>query len=212
MRRAPAQKTRAHDPKKILEIARGLRAGAVAIFPTETVYGLGTSAFATLGIQKIYRLKGRHWRKPLAILVPTLEAALPLVEEIPPEARRLAKAYCPGPLTFVLKASDLGRMVTGGVETIGVRVPDHPIALALLRAVQIPLATTSVNRSGDPPAVSGRRAAQIFGKEVEWFLEGGVCRVKAPSSVVDFSHYPFTVAREGAVSKKELEKFLEGRP
>jgi L-threonylcarbamoyladenylate synthase len=196
-------------PAKILDpLTADLRAGAIAIFPTETVYGIGTSVFSLVGIQRIYRLKGRHGRKPLALLVPTLAAATPLVEHIPPEAERLARQFWPGPLTLIFKASSLGRLVTGGLATIGVRIPDHPIALALLKKVGVPLATTSVNRSGQKPAVSGTACAKLFGSKVDWLIDGGACRVKTASSVVDLSHYPFTILREEAISRKTLEKAL----
>jgi len=196
-------------PAKILaNIASDLQAGAVVIFPTETVYGIGTSVFSRTGIQRIYKLKGRQGRKPLALLVPSLAAASPLVETIPPEAARLAECFWPGPLTLVFKASALGRLVTGGLATIGVRIPDHPIALAILRKVGIPLATTSVNRSGQKPATSGAEAAKFFGSQVDWLIDGGHCRVKTASSVIDLSHYPFMIVREGALSKKTLEKAL----
>jgi L-threonylcarbamoyladenylate synthase len=178
------------------------------IFPTETVYGIGTSVFSLVGIQRIYALKGRHGRKPLALLVHSLAAAKPLVETIPPEAERLAKRFWPGPLTLVLKASPLGRLVTGGLSTIGVRIPDHPMALAIIKATGVPLATTSVNRSGQKPAVSGVQAAKLFGKKVDYLIDGGVCRVKTASSVIDLTHYPFMVIREGAITKKVLEKAI----
>jgi L-threonylcarbamoyladenylate synthase len=194
---------------KILQkIVADLKNGAVAIFPTETVYGIGTSVFSLAGIKRIYKLKGRHGRKPLALLIPSLAAAKPLVEIIPPEAERLARCFWPGPLTLVLKASSLGRLVTGGLSTIGMRIPDHSIALRILRKVGIPLATTSVNRSGKEPAISGSAAAKLFGAHVDWLIDGGICRVKAASSVIDLSHYPFTVIREGAISKKTLEKCI----
>jgi len=196
----------------LARIAKDLQAGAVAIFPTETVYGIGTSVFSLSGIQRIYKLKGRHGRKPLALLVPTLEAARPLVETIPPEAHRLAHHFWPGPLTLVFKASPLGSLVTGGLSTIGVRIPDHPLALALLKKVGIPLATTSVNRSGEKPATSGAASAKLFGTHVDWLIDAGHCRVKAASSVVDLSHYPFTVIREEAISKQHLERALLSNP
>jgi L-threonylcarbamoyladenylate synthase len=142
----------------------------------------------------------------LALLVHSLAAALPLVEEIPREAERLAQRFWPGPLTLVLMASPLGRLVTGGLATIGVRIPDHPVALAILKMTGIPLATTSVNRSGQKPAVSGAQAARLFGKKVDYLINGGICSVKTASSVIDLSHYPFTVIREGAISRKILEK------
>ncbi len=176
------------------------------IFPTETVYGIGTSVFSLSGIRRIYDLKGRHGRKPLALLVHSLAAATPLVEIIPPEAKRLAEKFWPGPLTLILKASSLGRLVTGGLATIGVRIPNHPVALSILKATGIPLATSSVNRSGQKPAVSGKDAAKLFGGKVDFLIDGGTCRVKTASSVIDLSHYPFTVIREGAIPKKMLEK------
>ncbi len=197
-------------PRVLAQLVADLKAGAVAIFPTETVYGIGTSVFSLVGIRRIYALKGRHGRKPLALLVPTLAAAQPLVEVIPPEAEKLAKLFWPGPLTLVLKASALGRIVTGGLSTIGVRIPDHALALTLLKKVGIPLATTSVNLSGKNPAVSGEEAAALFGDQVDWMVDGGICRGKKASSVVDLSHYPFTVIREGALSKKRLEIALLG--
>src|SRR5205823_4342171 len=138
-------------PKVLSKIIATLKAGGVAIFPTETVYGIGASAFSHSGIRRIYRLKGRRWNKPLALLVPTLQAATPLVEQIPREAFRLAERFWPGPMTLILRASPLGKLVTGGLETIGVRVPDHPVPLALLKTLNVPLAATSVNRSGQRP-------------------------------------------------------------
>ncbi len=195
-------------PGLLQKVTSALQAGAVVIFPTETVYGIGTSVFSLAGIRRIYELKGRHGRKPLALLVPSLAAAKPLVEAIPPEATRLARRFWPGPLTLVFKASPLGRLVTGGLATIGVRIPDHPIALAILKKVGIPLATTSVNRSGRKPAISGTAAAKLFGSRVDWLIDGGVCRVKTASSVIDLSHYPFMVIREGAISKKTLERCI----
>jgi len=199
--------TRATERKNhVGRAATALKAGGVVIFPTETVYGIGTSVFSLAGIRRIYELKGRHGRKPLALLVPSLLAAAPLVESIPTEARRLAEKFWPGPLTLVFKASALGRLVTGGLATIGVRIPNHPVALAILKATGIPLATTSVNRSGQKPAVSGKDAARLFGGKVDYLIDGGICRVKTASSVIDLSHYPFMVIREGAIPKKMLEK------
>jgi len=189
-------------------LVRTFRAGGVVIFPTETVYGIGASAFSPAGIRRIYQLKGRRWTKPLALLVPALEAARPLVEFLPAEAFRLARAFWPGPLTLVLPASPLGRLITGGLTTIGVRVPRHPVPLAILQALDVPLATTSVNRSGHEPAISGVAAIKRFGSKVDWVVDGGTCTLQEASSVVDLSHFPFTVKRQGAIAKQTLEKTL----
>jgi L-threonylcarbamoyladenylate synthase len=200
---------RKHIQKALLkEIAGDIRGGAVAIFPTETVYGMGTSAFSRRGIKNIYRLKGRRWNKPLQLLVPSLNAALPLVEAIPDEAFRLAKKFCPGPITFILPASPLGRMVTGGLNAIGIRVPDHSLVLSLLKAVGVPVAATSANLSGRQPATTGAQARQLFEKKVDWLIDGGACRLSRASSVIDFTRFPFTVRREGAIGRKILEKVI----
>lgn len=194
--------------KSLAALCSDLVAGAVVIFPTETVYGLGASVFHPRSIRRIYQLKGRTWRKPLAILVSSLESAWPLIEEIPPEAQRLAVRFWPGPLTLILKASSLGRIVAGGLSSIAVRVPDHPIANAILEKVGVPLATTSVNRAGQTPASTGLEAKRLFGSQVNWLIDGGPCRVKQPSSVVDLTHYPFMVIRDGAINKRSLESVL----
>lgn len=213
----PRKKTHSHrlptgrlSPDLLAALAADLESGAVAIFPTETVYGIGTSAFSISGVRRIYALKGRRERKPLAVLVSELASAVPLVQSIPPEATRLAKAFWPGPLTLVFAASPLGQLITGGLTTVGIRIPDHPIALSILRAAKVPLATTSVNRSGEEPATSGAQSRKLFGNQVDWLLDSGACRVKVASSVVDLSHFPFTVIREGAISKKKLEDVLWG--
>ncbi len=196
--------------KTLQKVVATLQSGGIAIFPTETVYGIGASVFSPAGIKRIYALKGREHRKPLALLVASLEAAVPLLETIPKEAWTLADRYWPGPLTLVFKASPLGRLVTGGLATIGVRIPDHPVALSILKTVGIPLATTSVNRSGNEPAISGRGAAKLFGSRVDCLIDAGPCRIRTASSVIDLSHYPFLVIREGAVPKKQLEATLYG--
>ncbi len=207
-----AQKVRARSgriPAVVLsQVIASLHQDGVAIFPTETVYGIGASAFSHRGIRRIYQLKGRRWNKPLALLVPTLEAAAPMVETLPPEAFRLADAFWPGPMTLIFRASALGRLVTGGLETLGVRIPDHPFALALLKGVGLPLATTSVNRSGEEPATSGLSAAKLFGSKVDWLIDGGACAIKKASTVIDLSSYPFTVKRLGSIAKKDLEHTL----
>jgi len=189
-------------------VMANVRSGGVIIFPTETVYGLGGSVFSSRAIRRIYELKGRSWRKPLALLVHHLEAAEPLVETIPAEAFKLSAAFWPGPLTLLLKASSLGKILTGGLDRIGIRIPDHPVALQILKAVGMPMAVTSVNRSGEKPATSGTSSQKLFGRHVDWLLDGGICREKTPSSIVDLSSYPFTVVREGAIPKSELEQTL----
>lgn len=197
-------------PASILrQTADALRDGGLAVFPTDTVYGLAASVFRPLSIRRIYRLKGRSYKKPLPLLVADAAQAEPLVEPLSPRLRRLLRDYWPGPLTVVFKTSSLGRMVSGGKETVAIRVPDHPGARALLRVFNAPLAVTSANPSGRPPAATGTAAARIFKGKVEVLWDGGKCPGGVASTVLDASSDHWTLVREGAVGKNELLKYLD---
>ena len=186
-----------------------LRAGGVAVFPTDTVYGIGASAFRPDSVRRIFRLKGRSYRKPLPLLVADRAQAEPLVEPLSNRLKRLLDDHWPGPLTVVLKTSSLGRLATGGKETVAVRVPDHPAARALLKAFGAPLATTSANPSGEPPAVTGAAARRIFGGRVEILWDGGRCPRGTASTVLDASTLQWTLVRQGAVTRRTLLKYLD---
>jgi L-threonylcarbamoyladenylate synthase len=191
------------------ETVRILREGGVAVFPTDTVYGIGASVFRPGAIRRIYRLKGRSYKKPLPLLVADPRQAEPLVEPLSDRLRRLLRDRWPGPLTVVFRTSSLGKLATGGKETVAVRVPDHPAARALLKAVGSPLAVTSANPSGKPPAATGAAARRMFGGRVEVLWDGGRCPVGVASTVLDASSLQWTLVREGAVKKKELLKYLD---
>lgn len=178
------------------------------VFPTDTVYGLAASAFRPQAIENIYRLKGRSYDKPLPFLVASFAQAAALVEPISRGLRALIDRYWPGPLTVVFKTSSLGRWVTGGKETIAIRIPKHAAARELLRRANIPLAATSANPSGKPPAVSGSAALKMFRGRVDVLLDAGKCPVGEASTVLDASSYPWTLVREGAVKKHELLPYL----
>lgn len=186
-----------------------LKAGGVAVFPTDTVYGMGASVFRPAAIRRIYALKGRSYKKPLPILVADRTQAEPLVEPLSPRLKRLLDDYWPGPLTVVFKTSSLGRLATGGKETVAIRVPDHPAARALLKSFGAPMAVTSANPSGRPPAVTGAAAKKMFGGRVEVLWDGGRCPGGVASTVLDASSLFWTLVREGAVKKKTLLTYLD---
>ncbi len=196
------------DRKALDETVRVLREGGVAVFPTDTVYGIGASVFRPQAIRRIYKLKGRSYKKPFPVLVSDVKQALALVE--PPDARlrRLLKKYWPGPLTVVFNTSSLGRWTTGGRETLALRIPAHPAALALLKKMGQPLAVTSANKSGQPEAVTGAAARRLFGGKVDVIIDGGRRPRGVPSTVLDVSSTVWTLAREGAVTKAELLRYL----
>jgi L-threonylcarbamoyladenylate synthase len=181
-----------------------LKMGGVIVFPTDTVYGIGCNAFHPEAIQKIYDLKGRAFSKPLPILLGRADQ-LPLVaRDMPHEASRLMKALWPGALTLVFKTGPLALNAARGKSTIAVRVPDHGITAQLLAGLGLPLAATSANLSGKTSLTTGAQAKKLFMSKVDVIIDGGACPGGRESSVVDATHFPFTVLREGAVSKPEL--------
>ena len=194
----------------IREAADLLRRGGVVAFPTDTVYGVGASVFRPAAVRRLYRLKRRDRSKPLAVLVESVAAAAPLIRGIPRQAKLLISRFWPGPLTLILPASPLGRRVTGGRPTIGIRVPGGAVAKALLRACGVPLAATSANASGKPAAISAAAVRRALGKSVDCVLDGGRTVLAQESTVVDATQLPFRLLREGAAAAA-MKTFLKRR-
>ncbi|MBI5241524.1 MAG: threonylcarbamoyl-AMP synthase [Elusimicrobia bacterium] len=177
--------------------------GEIVAFPTDTVYGLGTSASSREGVERLYRMKGRGPDKPLPLLVASAAEARRWVEW-PPQAEALAGRFWPGALTLVLKATPQGRgLACCQGETLAVRVPAHPVALALLEASDFPWAQTSANESGQPPLADGAAVAARFGEALAVVLDCGPASGKE-STVVDATASPVRVLREGAVPARDV--------
>jgi L-threonylcarbamoyladenylate synthase len=184
-----------------------LRAGGLVAFPTETVYGLGADASSAEAIARLYAAKGRPADHPVIIHFATAEAAFSFAREVPPEARKLAERFWPGPLTMVLKRSPKAKdFVTGGQDSVGLRVPSHPVAQALLREFDGAVAAPSANRFGN---VSATTAAHVVDEmDVEFVLDGGPSEVGIESTIVDLSSV-VTLLRPGRISREEIEKVLQ---
>lgn len=182
--------------------------GGLVIFPTDTVYGVGCNAFHPAAVKKVYALKGRSYAKPLPILLGHLEQLSLIAADVVPEAMPLIEKYWPGPLTLVLKTAPLALVASRGKNTVAVRVPDHKIAIGILKAAHVPLAVTSANHSGKPEVTKGLDAIDLFEGRVDVIVDGGACDINRASSVVDATHHPFTILREGAISKTALAKAL----
>ncbi|WP_345642381.1 L-threonylcarbamoyladenylate synthase [Streptomyces tremellae] len=187
-----------------------LRAGALIVFPTDTVYGVGADPFDPGAVKALLSAKGRDADKPASVLVADVAAAETLVGSMPPDARRLAEAFWPGALSLVLPAApalalELGN--TGG--TVMVRMPAHPVALALLRAAG-PVAQSSANLTGRPPATTCEEARAQLGDRVRAYLDGGPSGT-LPSTIVAFTGgFGPAVLREGAVPRAAVEEALRG--
>lgn len=179
-------------------LVRAFQEGKIVAFPTDTVYGLGTSALDAEGIRRVYELKGRDSGKPLPIFVHSLKEARRWIS-FTPAAEGLALRHWPGPLTIVLNPTEEGRrLLSPGAETLAVRVPNSPIVLSLLEKSGIPWAATSANASGEAPLCDGRSVIAAFSGKVDCILAGGKTASLA-STVVDARGRRIRILREGAI-------------
>jgi L-threonylcarbamoyladenylate synthase len=194
------------DIEKAVDI---LRRGDVVAFPTETVYGLGANALDAVAVARIFEIKGRPRFDPLIVHAADTAAAEALVTEFPPEARKLAEAFWPGPLTLVLPKRDcICDIVTAGLPTVAVRVPDHPLALKLLRAVGLPLAAPSANPFGRISPTSAEHVREQLGDQVPLILDGGPCRVGLESTIVSLASARPALLRPGGLPAEEIERLI----
>ena len=197
------------QPGAIAEAVAALRAGELVAFPTETVYGLGADASNPEAVKKIYAAKGRPRNHPLIVHVATVGELGAWVADLPARAQRLAARYWPGPLTLILKrASHVDDLVTGGQDTIAVRVPSHPVAQALLTAFGKGIAAPSANRYGRVSATTAEHVRSEFGEAVRCVLDGGAADVGIESTIVDVSGEGAVLLRPGSIMARELEKTL----
>ena len=186
-----------------------LRGGLVAV-PTDTVYGLAANGLDANAVAKIYEVKGRPLVKPLILLIPDLSAAEAFCSEIPENARILAEAFWPGALTLVLPHSgNVPDIVTAGGKTIGVRCPDHPKTLELLRVTGVPFAAPSANISDMPSAKSAEEALAYFDGMIDCVIDGGASALAFESTIVDFTEDPFKIIRQGALPQEDILRALE---
>ncbi|MGE3162738.1 MAG: L-threonylcarbamoyladenylate synthase [Burkholderiales bacterium] len=186
-----------------------LKRGALVAFPTETVYGLGADASSAEAMARLYAVKGRPADHPVIVHFADADAAFAWAREVPPAARSLAKAFWPGPLTLVLKRSSLAKdFVTGGQDTIGLRVPGHPVAHALLAAFGGGIAAPSANRFGKVSPTTAAHVRADLGGDVELVLDGGPSEVGIESTIVDLSGEEPVLLRPGRIARQELEKVL----
>lgn len=199
------------DEAGVNEAARLIRAGRLVAFPTETVYGLGANALDADAVARIFEAKGRPRFDPLIVHVADLQKARELVSDIPDKAMKLAEAIWPGPLTLVLpRKSVVPDLVTSALPTVAIRVPDHPLALALLRKADRPVAAPSANRFGMISPTTAQHVADGLGSSVEMILDGGPCGTGVESTVISFGesgHTP-TLLRPGGLPVEAVEALV----
>lgn len=190
-----------------------LRQGELVAFPTETVYGLGADASNPDAVAKIFAAKGRPADHPLIVHIPGIEHLERWARDIPPTAYALAKTFWPGPLTLILKRQpNVPDAVTGGQDTVGIRVPGHPLALELLKAFDGGVAAPSANRFGHVSPTTAQHVHDELGAAVAMVLDGGPCRVGIESTIVDLTGPQSRILRPGMIAAADLGRVLGRAP
>ena len=194
---------------EVRRAAQILRAGGLVAFPTETVYGLGADASSEKAVARLYQVKRRPTDHPVIVHFSSTDGAFKWAWEIPNSARALAKKFWPGPLTLILKRSALAKdFVTGGQDTVGLRVPSHPVAQALLKEFGGAVAAPSANRFGMVSPTTPAHVREDLGKDVDLVLEGGPSEVGIESTIVDLSGGKAVLLRPGAITRKQVEEII----
>ena len=197
------------DGKVMQEAGELIKAGELVAFPTETVYGLGADALKVEASQKIYAAKGRPSDNPLIVHIAEFEALEKIVKNLPKEAKLLADAYWPGPLTMRFVKNDVvPDETTGGLNTVAVRMPDHPIALAFIKAAGGYIAAPSANRSGRPSPTLASHVAEDMTGIIPMIIDGGQVGIGIESTIVDLAEDSISILRPGFITKEMLEETL----
>ena len=190
----------------LAEAGRILKGGGLVAFPTETVYGLGANALDERAAEKIYEAKGRPSDNPLIIHIADMESLSVIARQVPAQALELAKQYWPGPLTMIFPKSDIvPAQITGGLDSVAVRMPDHELALELIKAGGGFIAAPSANTSGRPSPTKAAHVAEDLGDNVDMIIDGGDTTIGLESTIVDFTSDEITILRPGAITKDMIE-------
>lgn len=191
------------------EAAAILRRGGLLGIPTETVYGLGANALDADACRRIYEAKGRPQDNPLIVHIPDASWLPRYCRDIPASAYALARAFWPGPLTMILPKADIVPLrTTGGLDTVGVRCPDHPVTLEIIRRADVPVAAPSGNLSGRPSPTTAQHMAEDMNGRIDGIVDGGPCGVGVESTIIDLTCTPPRLLRPGGLPLEALEQVL----
>lgn len=198
------------DEKEALsEAARLIKAGEVVGIPTETVYGLAANALDGEAVKKIYAAKGRPSDNPLIVHISDISELYPLVKEVPEKVKLMSERFWPGPLTMIMKKSDLIPSVTsGGLETVAVRMPKSEYARKIIKACALPLAAPSANLSGSPSPTNAKYVLDDMDGRIPLIIDGGSCEIGVESTVITFASEKPMLLRPGGVTVEQIEELI----
>ena len=202
----------ADDPNKedMREAAEIIRSGGLVAFPTETVYGLGANALDPEASKRIYAAKGRPSDNPLIVHICRFEELLSIAKEVPPQAEKLADAFWPGPLTMIVwKNEKVPYETTGGMDTVAIRMPNHPVALELIRRSGCLIAAPSANTSGRPSPTEAQHVAEDLSGKIAMILDGGPVGIGIESTIIDLTEEKPMILRPGYITPEMLSEVLQ---
>jgi L-threonylcarbamoyladenylate synthase len=194
------------DEKVYEKTAEIIKNGGIAIVPTETVYGFAVDSFNVNAQRKLYEIKNRSFRKPLILMAQDINN-VKLFVKVSKKALKIAKRFWPGQLTLVFPTTELGKIVSGGRNDLGVRIPNNKFVLNLLRKIGRPIFTTSVNVSNNKSAKNINEALSFDGI-ADIIIDGGQCKFSFESTVIDVVQFPYIIIRKGCLNANELLKYI----
>jgi L-threonylcarbamoyladenylate synthase len=199
----------APEPDILAHAGEILRSGGLVAYPTETVYGLAASAFNPMSITRVFDAKGRPHGQPLPVQIASVSGVETLARSIPDAAQKLITDFFPGPLTLVFwRQTTVSLLITGGGDTVGLRMPDHPVALGVLRVFGGPLVCPSANLTGRRASMTAADVREDLDGKIDLILDAGPTLDRTPSTVLDITTQPAKLIREGKITRAELEAYL----
>lgn len=198
-------KIKNNNSEKLEEIASLINNNKVIVFPTETVYGIGTNGLDRNAIEKLYKIKERAFSKPITLLVSSYEMICSVANIISPLEKKIISNFFPGPITLILnKKKIVPNILTANTDTVGVRMPDNELILKLIEYCKVPIATSSANISGFPASIDVEDIYNCFKDKVDLYIDGGKSRIGVPSTVVKVENNDIKILREGIITKKDI--------
>lgn len=195
---------------KLKEVATAIKNGKVVVFPTETVYGIGTNGLDEKAIEKLYKLKRRPKNKPISLLVNNIDMINDIAEDITELEYKLINKFMPGPLTIILKKKNkIPNILTANSSTVGIRIPQNEIAIKLIEYAKVPIATSSANISGKSSGINLKNIMNDFNDDIDYYIDGGFSKIGIASTVVQvFDGIPH-ISRKGVITIDDIKKVVE---
>lgn len=198
-----------NNSKKIEIPANIIKQGGIVVFPTETVYGIGTNGLNKEAVERLYKIKKRSLNKPISLLVSNFEMIEKIAKNITEVEYRIMKKFFPGPLTIILSKQDIvPNIVTSGGDTVGIRMPEEETSRKLIEYAGVPIAAPSANISGKPSGIDLQEIIKEFGDKVDYYIDGGKSKIGISSTIVKVENNAIKILREGSISKKEIENII----